>query len=182
VTTWLPAADLDPGQLVDLLADPHRRVAAYRGLLALGPDACGPARAGLRHDDPLVRAQCCNVLDHVMDEASTPALVASLDDPVPDVRRAALHALACDRCKRGGCRPPAAAVLPAALAILDADPDPHVRAAAAELAGASAHTHSAAAAALQRAADGDPSPIVRKKASWYAPGGTIYRRTAKKPA
>jgi hypothetical protein len=23
----------------------------------------------------------------------------------------------------------------------------------------------------------DPSPAVRKKASWYAPGGPIYRRT-----
>lgn len=45
MTPWLPTADLDPGQLVDLLADPRRRVAAYR-LLALGPEACGPARAG----------------------------------------------------------------------------------------------------------------------------------------
>jgi hypothetical protein len=47
-----------------------------------------------------------------------------------------------------------------------------------ELAGAWAHSHPAAAAAVRRAAEDDPSPAVRKKASWYAPGGPIYRRTA----
>jgi hypothetical protein len=176
VTTWLPAADLGPDQLVELLADPHRRSAAYTRLRALGPEACGPAQAGLRHESPQVRELCCKILDHVMDEASTPALVAALDDPAPDVRCAALHALACDRCKIGSCRPPAALVLPRALEILEADPDPHVRAFAAELVGAWAHSRPAAAEALQRAASGDRSPAVRKKASWFAPGGPIYRR------
>jgi HEAT repeat protein len=118
------------------------------------------------------------ILDHIMDEPSIPALVAVLADPVAEVRTQALHALACDRCKQGSCRPAAAAVLPAALAVLDSDPSPHVRSAAAEVAGAWAHTQQAAAAALLRAAASDPSPTVRKKAAWYAPGGPIYRRTA----
>ena len=182
MTTWLPAADLSPVQLVELLADPHRRVAAYTRLLALGPEAPDPAQAGLRHSSPQVREECCKILDHVMDEASTPALVAALDDPAANVRYWALHALACDRCKTGSCRHPAALVLPRAVAMLEADPDPHVRAMAAELAGAWVHSQPAAAEALQRAAGGDPSPAVRKKASWYAPGGPIYRRTRRGPA
>jgi HEAT repeat protein len=175
--TWLPAADLNPGQLVELLADPHRRSAAYSALMALGPEASGPAQAGLRHGSAQVREQCCKILDHVMDEASAPALVAALDDPAPQVRRQALHALACDRCKTGSCRPPAALVLPRAVATLETDPDPYVRAMAAEVAGAWVHNEPAAAEALQRAASGDPYPMVRKKASWFAPGGPIYRRT-----
>jgi hypothetical protein len=47
---------------------------------------------------------------------------------------------------------------------------------AAELVGTWAHTHPEAAAALLASAHDDPSPAVRKKAGWYAPGGTIYRR------
>jgi len=30
---------------------------------------------------------------------------------------------------------------------------------------------------LQTAHAQDPSPAVRKKAGWFAPGGTIYQRT-----
>ena len=42
---------------------------------------------------------------------------------------------------------------------------------AVELVGACVHSHPDSAAALQRAAHEDPSPGVRKKARWYAPGG-----------
>jgi hypothetical protein len=49
---------------------------------------------------------------------------------------------------------------------------------AVELVGAWAPTHPEAATALRASADGDPSPAVRKKAAWYAPGGTIYRQKA----
>jgi hypothetical protein len=40
----------------------------------------------------------------------------------------------------------------------------------------------AARDALIHSAAQDPSPAVRKKASWYAPGGAIYRRTQPRPA
>ncbi|HEY2692568.1 MAG TPA: hypothetical protein VGJ50_29315 [Streptosporangiaceae bacterium] len=40
-----------------------------------------------------------------------------------------------------------------------------------------ADSHPAAAEALESAATADPSPVVRKKAPWYIPGGAIYRRT-----
>lgn len=177
----LPEACPNPAQLVEYLADPHRRVPAYQRLISLGAESRGPARAGLRHRDPQVRAQCCRVLDHVMDPDSIPDLVAAVHDPADEVRIEALHALACDRCKNGSCRPAAEAVLPTALAVLRGDASPGVRQRAAELVGAWAHARPEAAAALQAAVRADPSPAVRKKASWYAPGGSIYRRTAPRP-
>jgi HEAT repeat protein len=171
------AAGLSAGELVDSLADRHRGSQALDRLIALGPDAVEPACAGLRHPDAKVRARCCRVLDHIMDEASVGAIIGALADPAPEVRCEALHALACDRCKAGSCRPGAALVLPPVLAILAADPSPHVRAYAAEVVGVWAHTRQEAADALREAAVSDPSPAVRKKASWFAPGGTIFVRT-----
>jgi hypothetical protein len=47
-----------------------------------------------------------------------------------------------------------------------------------ELVGAWVHTHPEAVHAIDIAAASDPAPAVRKKARWYAPGGTVYRRTA----
>jgi len=173
----LPAG-LSAGQLVSALADPHRGGQALDRLIALGPDAVEPACAGLRHPDAQVRARCCRVLDHVMDPASVAALIGALADPAPEVRREALHALACDRCKAGDCRPSAAQVLPPAMAILAADPDPLVRAISCEVVGVWAHTCQEAADALRAAAATDPSPAVRKKASWFAPGGAIFHRTS----
>lgn len=176
VTFWEPVAGLSASELVDQLADPHRYTGAYQQLIGLGADAAGPARDGLTHESPQVRMLCCKVLDHVMDHDSIPALVGALADPAADVRMQAVHALACDRCKSGDIRPSAADILPAAIGLLHADPHARVRAMAAELVGGWAHTSAAAAAALQTAAREDASPAVRKKASWYAPGGTIYRR------
>jgi HEAT repeat protein len=174
----LPAEVRSAAQLVEYLADPHRSFLAYQQLIGLGPEASVAARAGLRHENPRVRMQCCRVLDHVMDQESIPALTAALRDPAEEVRVEALHALACDRCKAGSCRPAAGAALPAALTVLRQDGSAQVRARAAELVGAWAHTHPEAAEALLASASGDPSPAVRKKAAWYAPGGTIYRRKA----
>ena len=59
------------------------------------------------------------------------------------------------------------------------DPYQHVRAYAIELVGRWVHTHPEAEAAIIRARDHDTAPAVRKKAGWYAPGGTIHRKTAR---
>lgn len=174
----MPAESPSAAQLVEYLGDPHRSFMAYQQLIGLGPEAGGPARTGLRHENPQVRMHCCRVLDHVMDAESILALTAALRDPAEEVRVQALHALACDRCKDGSCRPAAGTVLPAALEVLRWDASAQVRARAAELVGAWAHTHREAVAALRAAAGGDPSPAVRKKAAWYAPGGPVYRRRA----
>jgi hypothetical protein len=104
-------------------------------------------------------------------------LITMADDPDARVRIAAFHALTCDRCKGDTCAPGADQVLEPALRHLASDPDAHVRERAAELAGKFVHTDDRAVTALQTAHAQDPSPAVRKKAGWFAPGGTIYQRT-----
>jgi hypothetical protein len=104
-------------------------------------------------------------------------LIAMADDPDARVRIAAFHALACDRCKGDTCAPGADQVLGPALRHLASDPDARVRTRAAELVGKFVHADSRAVAALETSRAQDPSPVVRKKAAWFAPGGTIYRRT-----
>ena len=56
-----------------------------------------------------------------------------------------------------------------------------VRAHAIGLAGRWVHTNATVKAVLLTAMGTDPSPAVRKKASWLVPGGAIYQRTAPKP-
>src|SRR5579871_2981314 len=178
----LDVRTLEPGELVERLADPHRCAGAFRQLLVLGPSARSAAIDGLGHDNARVRARCCGVLDHIGDAEAFEALLAAVDDPEPEVRVQAIHALACDRCKSGECRPDASTVLPRAIAALAGDDDPHVRAFAVELVGAWAHSHPEAVGALEVAAASDASPAVRKKARWYAPDGAVFVRTRPKPA
>ena len=183
MTLRLELPEMSATGLVTLLADRHRAYRAYTRLLALRPEeAAAAARDGLAHPDERVREQCCRILDHLMDADSIPLLIGALADPCERVRIAAVHALACDRCKTGACRPAPEAVLPTAVGLLAGDPSALVRAYAAELVGQWARSHPAARDAITRAAAHDPSPSVRKKASWYAPGGTIYERTAPRTA
>jgi hypothetical protein len=104
-------------------------------------------------------------------------LITMADDPDARVRIAAFHALACDRRKGDTCAADAGQVLQPALQHLAGDPDAHVRAMAAERVGKFVHTDGRAVTALETAHAQDPSPVVRKKAGWFTPGGTIYQRT-----
>ena len=167
----------DSEALVSCLGDPQRAIAAYHELPRRGQDATGAIRAGLHHENPAVREGCCRLLDHLVDTDSMGQLLAMADDPDARVRTAAFHALACDRCKGDTCAPGSCQVLEPALQHLASDPDAHVRAMAAELAGKFVHTDSRAATALETAHALDPSPVVRTKAGWFTPGGTIYQRT-----
>jgi HEAT repeat protein len=167
----------DNEALVSYLGDPQRAIAAYHELLRRDKDAVGAVRAGLHHENPAVREGCCRLLDHLVDTDSMGELVAMADDPDARVRIAAFHALACDRCKGDACAPGADQVLEPALRHLASDPDAHVRTRAAELAGKFVHTDGRAVTALETARAQDPSPTVRKKAGWFTPGGTIYKRT-----
>lgn len=171
-------ARTDNGTLVSCLGDPQRTVAAFHELLRRGHDALDAIRTGLHDENPAVREGCYRLLDHLVDTESMGELVAMADDPDARVRIAAFHALACDRCKDDACAPGADRVLEPALAHLRSDPDPQVRMRAAELVGKFAHTDTRAVAALRACQVDDPSPAVRKKAGWYAPGGTIFERTA----
>jgi HEAT repeat protein len=167
----------DNEALIACLGDPQRAVAAYHELLRRDQGAVGAIRAGLQHENPAVREGCCRLLDHLVDTDSIGQLIAMADDPDAQVRIAAFHALACDRCKGGTCAPDAGQVLEPALRHLASDPDAHVRARAAELVGKFVHADSRAVTALETSRAQDQSPAVRKKASWFAPGGAIYQRT-----
>ncbi|MEU6147949.1 HEAT repeat domain-containing protein [Streptomyces sp. NPDC047081] len=169
--------------LVDALGSEPRRPDAFRELMRRGPEAVPDIRRGLAHPVPKVREECCRLLDQLLVPEAVDDLIAMVDDPDPGVRVAALHALSCDRCKpdADACRPDRAVIEPCAIRILHDDPDPQVRARAVELVARWVHTDPQALAALVRARDEDPSPVVRKKAGWYTPGGPIHRRTAPKP-
>jgi HEAT repeats len=159
------------------LSDPLRASHASWHLVLSGPDAREAVVEGLGSADASTRRHCARALDHLVDESSFPALIELLDDTDPLVRVEAIHALACDRCKDDARRPVASAVLPKAVDVLTNDADPHVRAYAVELVGRFVHTHMSAEQAILSAAEADVSPTVRKKARWYAPGGTIHTKT-----
>jgi hypothetical protein len=164
--------------LVERLAEKYRAQAALRELMAAGPAASAALRRGLRHDDPLVRMRCCMVLDHYLDAAALPDLLDNLSHPEGRVRAWALHALACDQCKEGECRPGEDETVPVALRMLKEDRSRKVRTMAAHLAGQTVHRREDVAPALEEACEHDPHPVVRTVAGWYLPGGPIYRRLA----
>jgi HEAT repeat protein len=165
-------------RLIENLAIAHRASDAYRALMHAGLSALPAVREGLRHESADVRYHCCRFLDHYLEPNSLVDLLCMLDDVDERVRISALHTMACDRCKQGPCRPDAARVLPRAIKLLAEDSSPHVRAMAVEVVGQFVHAVPQAEAAVSSAARSDPSAKVRKKAGWYAPGGTIYVRTA----
>lgn len=167
--------------LVENLGVKHRAKGALRRLMDAGAPATPALRQGLRHLDPAVRVGCCQVLDHFLDEAALPELVENLEHPSAAVRAWAMHALACDRCKEGACRPGEDEVIPIATRMLISDDSRRVRQMAAGLLGPSVHRRPDVLRALEYARDHDPHPVVRKIARWYAPGGPLYQRLAPKP-
>ena len=61
------------------------RQRAKQHLLSSGPSAVPALRRGLGHTKAIVRRQCVNILDHLLDEESVPALVAAVEDVDPQV-------------------------------------------------------------------------------------------------
>jgi hypothetical protein len=168
-------------ELIGDLAVPHRFKSALGRLMAAGMLATPALRRGLRHDDSDVRIGCCIVLDHFMDDAAVPELIENLRHENPRVRSNALHALACDRCKEGACRPGEDDVVPIAIKLLLEDESRSVRKTAAHMVTPAVHRREDVRRALEHARDHDPDRLVRKVASWAAPGGPIFRRLAPKP-
>jgi hypothetical protein len=166
--------------VVESLAFEHHARQAYRTLIQLGLEALPDVREGLRHSNSDVRYNCCRFLDRHLEPKTMGDLLGMLADADERVRTSALHTLACDRCKEGSCRPEEAQVLALALNLLANDCSYHVRAMAIEVVGQFVHTNTDAKAALLKASAYDANPTVRKKASWHAPGGVIFGRTAPK--
>ena len=178
-TVARPVVDLSGntlGETIEMLASPHRRKAALRKLMAAGRAGTPAVRAGLQHEDPEVRIACCQVLDHFMDEQALPELAANVDHWHPGVRAWSIHALACDRCKEGSCRPGEDDVIPMVVKALLHDDDRNVRQQAAGMLGPSVLRSEAAWTAIQHAHQHDPHPAVRKVAGWWVPGGPRFRK------
>jgi HEAT repeats len=116
----------------------------------------------LRHPNPRVRFECLGMLDHLADHDSLTAMVAAARDPVPRVRRMAVHALGCMRCKSSAlCRELNDVFLP----IAAGDPAWRVRREAI-ISIAQQPADDRSRAVLARLADGDPHQDVRKQATW----------------
>ena len=170
----------DYGCMVDNLGITHRAKESYRRLMDAGNSALPAMRDGLRHDKDEVRVACCRLLDHFMDVTALPRLIDNLKHPNPRVRGAAMHALACDRCKEGACRPAENEVLPIAVDMLLHDPHRTVRQMAADLLGPSVHRSVDVLVALEIAHESDRDATVRKVAGWWVPGGARHTKTLKK--
>ena len=168
--------------LVQDLGVRHRSKAAQRELMRRGPGATRALQRGLSDPNPAVRVGCCVVLDHRLDASASPDLLANVAQEDAAVRRWAMHALTCDRCKEGECRPGEDDTIPLAIQMLTDDVDYQVRTAAVHALGPSVHTRDDVVHVLQPPHAQDPHPLVRKVAGWFIPGGPIYGRTQPRPA
>ena len=171
--TPVPLVDLSGhtlAEVVELLDDSQRARAATHRLMAAGREGVMALRTGLHHENAAIRAGCCKVLDHFMDEAAIPEIVANIEHPDPTVRSWALHALACDRCKEGTCAPDSKQIVPMVLTALKNDPSPAVRARAVGLL-AGRRDDREVRAALFAAMENDSNANVRKVAGRCLLGG-----------
>jgi hypothetical protein len=98
---------------------------AQRALLAAGLAGIEALLAGMTHSNPRVRRACAGFMDHNGgDFCITPLTERLLTDPVPKVRREAVHSLGCDRCKES---PLAMDAVPLLLKVAQTDPNTWVR-------------------------------------------------------
>jgi len=75
------------------------RAKAFAGLFNDGSRAVATLVAGAAHSRPRVRAACVALMDHLADERCCKSLEHALHDSSPLVRRHAVHAVGCQRCK-----------------------------------------------------------------------------------
>jgi len=92
---------LDNQQLVELTGatDWASREAASSTLMERGIASLDDLVQGLYHWNWRVRAACAALMDHLADARCEVALQHALHDSSPHVRRHAIHALGCQRCK-----------------------------------------------------------------------------------
>jgi HEAT repeat protein len=80
-------------------SDATTRLAARDALEALGTVCLESLIAGMSDPNPLVRAGCADLMDHLGDDRCILPLTNALTDPLSRVRRHAIHSLACQPCK-----------------------------------------------------------------------------------
>ena len=148
---------------VRLLGTSNRRPAAKRHLQMSGRAALDALRRGLHHPKPIVRQMCVGILDRVVDQEAYGDLVGLLDDEDIGVRKRALHALPCERCKEDDCRLDEDLFVPRALELLR-DKDPDLRVSAIGALALTATRQSEVKNALVDVSRCDPHPGVRNAA------------------
>jgi HEAT repeat protein len=119
---------------------------------------------GLDHGNARIRHDCAHALDHFGAERCLEPLRRLLDDPVPRVRRMALHVLTCDTCKlvpfdvdEG--------LLDEIIVRATKDPSINVRRHAAVALGAFTG-NARAQSELRRLAENETDPATRRNARW----------------
>ncbi|MFM9025995.1 MAG: HEAT repeat domain-containing protein [Planctomycetaceae bacterium] len=100
------------------------RERAFTDLFREGAQAVPTLVAGASHRRPRVRAACIALMDHLGDDRCCAALESGLRDASPLVRRHAVHAVGCQRCK---VRPLSIDVVGALIERVVNDPSPRVR-------------------------------------------------------
>jgi len=75
------------------------RESAFKELFRKGADAVETLVAGASHARPKVRAACIALMDHLGDASCCQSLERALRDASPLVRRHAVHAVGCQKCK-----------------------------------------------------------------------------------
>jgi HEAT repeat protein len=101
---------VSPDELVQRFASKHERNDAIRALVGgltatelrsiqVDDQTLAALGRGVNDPSPVVRWWSVQVLDHVPDPRAIDLIAPLLDDPVPRVRRNAVHALGCAGCK-----------------------------------------------------------------------------------
>lgn len=147
---------------VTALADRDWRRAgeAEARLAAAGAEGLAAVIGGLAHAEAPIRRACARFMDHHGSDEAVPALARALRDPVPRVRREAVHSLGCQRCKA---TPLTGDLLPLLIDRLDNDDNARVRREAIYAVGQrppDARTR----AALRRAWERETAPDLRRAA------------------
>lgn len=149
-----------------LVADWSARQLGRHELEALRDSGETPAPArllpALNHPNPRVRVDCLGLLDHLADRSALAAIAAATRDPVPRVRRMAIHALGCEACKTAPLGPELRGVL---LPVAERDPVWRVRREAV-IGLAHQPPHPEIRQRLEVLARDDAHPLVRKHAAW----------------
>ncbi len=134
------------------------------------------SQGALEHPSPVVRRQCLDMLDHHGDDTIGPTVVRALDDAVPRVRRHAVHALTCVKCRVG---PLAVDVVKELVRVTLNDPNEKVRLQAVDGLGRRS-SDERARTALIHVTSNDTSPIVRAAAAkLLADPQTVYQGSMK---
>lgn len=166
-----------PNPLIEAFATKDHWLSAYTKLDANVESALEEIIRGMSHPHPRVRRFCTALMDHHADSRCREALLCALEDPDANVRRLAVHAIGCQRCKREPLEIDAVALL---ITRLREDCSVRVRQVAAHMLGNQARSaidpDPRALAALRATLATETNAKLRSNATWAL--GELERTTS----